>query len=123
MLITDNYDPNCISIIQIEILTNKGLVTIGEGESISYIQDQNGDLYIGSSGTVLRVRHKTALQDLSKVIKPASFSLVAEEDGEISLKASILDNAPSPYIPEVTDRKFKDVADIISIRGHEGALI
>jgi hypothetical protein len=46
-----------------------------------------------------------------------------EEDGEISLKASILENEPSPFIPQATDRKFRDVADIISVRGHEGALI
>jgi len=57
------------------------------------------------------------------VIKPASFSLVVEDDGEISLKATILGDSSIPFVPEATDRTFQNVADIVSVRGHEGDII
>ena len=123
MIIIESYDPNCISTKRIIISTNKGLVTIGESEPISYTRDKNGDLYLGTSQTVLRVSHKTAFQDLSRVIKPATFSLVVEDDGEISLKATIMGDSSIPFIPEVKDRTFQNVADIVSVRGHEGAIL
>jgi hypothetical protein len=122
MIIIESIDPNAVCVKTVEVLTNKGLVTIGESEALSYVQDLDGNLYIGSDGTVLRVTHKTSFQDLSKVIKPAAFSLIVEEDGEISLKATIEDHK-DPYIPSISDRKFKNVADIVSIRGLEGVLI
>jgi hypothetical protein len=122
-LIVQSIDPNAVCIKGIEVLTSRGLVTLGESEPISYTQDKSGNLYIGSNGTVLLVSHKTALLDLSKVIKPATFSLVVEDDGEISLKATILGDISSPYIPEGEDREFQDVASIISVRGCEGALL
>ena len=122
MLTIVSEEPNSVCTKQILISTSKGVLTLGEGEPISYRLNHDRYFYLGSSGTVLRVAHKTSFQDLAKVIKPATFSLVVEDDGEITLKATIEEHNGS-YETSMTRKQFTKVADIISVRGQEGVLL
>jgi hypothetical protein len=74
-------------------------------------------MFIGNGGTVLQLEHDTALGDFLRMISPATFQLIAEDDGEMSLCATLVDQQ---VVPSEIDEHFENVARIISIRPFEG---
>jgi len=110
-IVLENNHPSYIVTNTIEISTDKGPVVLFESEPIALSTDSEDNLYIGDGGTVLKIVDKTALHDLYSNISPASFGLVLEEDGEISLKATLTEGAP-----QLRAGSFSGVAAISSIR-------
>jgi len=110
-IILENNNPKYVVTNAIEIITDRGPVVLFESEPISLSRDSEDNLYIGDGGTVLKLVDKTALHDLFTNISPASFGLILEEDGEISLKATLTKEAP-----ELKDGSFGSVATVSSIR-------
>ena len=118
VLVTEMNDPNCIAIRSFEVTTDKGIVLIGESEPCAFVTDSDGNTFIGNGGTVLQVEHNTALTDILKMISSATFRLVIEDEGEMSLCATLVE--PRQVVPSKIERRFSDVAKIISIRPFEG---
>ena len=110
-IILQNNQPKYVVTNTIEIFTDRGIVALFESEPVSISRDSEGNVYIGDGGTVLKVSHKTALQELFANISPAMFGLILEEDGEISLKATLTNDPPEPKAGS-----FSDVAAVTSIR-------
>jgi hypothetical protein len=118
MLIVEMNDPTFVVIRSFEVSTDKGTVMIGESEPCSFVSDPDGNTFIGNGGTVLHVQHNTAFSDLSNMISPATFQLVVEDSGEMSLCATLVE--PRQVVPSKIERRFDNVARIISIRPFEG---
>jgi methyl coenzyme M reductase subunit C-like uncharacterized protein (methanogenesis marker protein 7) len=118
MLIVEMNDPGFVAIRSFEISTEKGTIVIGESEPCSFVSDPDGNAFIGNGGTVLHVQHNTALLDIFNMISPATFKLIAEDSGEMSLCATLVE--PRQVVPSRIERRFNDVAKIISIRPFEG---
>jgi hypothetical protein len=114
MLIIEMSDPQFVVIRSFEVSTDKGIVVIGESEPCSFVSDPDGNTFIGNGGTVLQVEHNTALSDIFSMISPATFKLIAEDSGEMSLCATLVE--PRQVVPSRIDSSPKDVAKIISIR-------
>jgi hypothetical protein len=112
-------DPGFVAIRSFEITTDKGTVVIGESEPCSFVSDPDGNAFIGNGGTVLQIEHGTALSDVTGMISPATFKLVAEDSGEMSLCASLIE--PRQITPMRVEKRFSDVAKITSIRPFEVA--
>jgi hypothetical protein len=119
VLTIEMNDPKFVVTQSFEVVTDRGTILIMESEPCSFVFDPDGDIFIGNGGTVLRVEHTTALTDLLSMISPATFQLVAEEDGEVSLCATLVE-PKQVFLPSETDEHFSDVARIVSIRPFEG---
>jgi len=118
MIMTEMNDPGFVVTKSMEINTDKGTILIGESEPFSFVSDPDGIVFIGNGGTVLQVEHNTALADIQAMISPAEFKLIAEESGEMSLCATLVESRQ--VAPSRIERHFQDVAKIISIRPFEG---
>ena len=113
MIITEMNDPDFVVIKSFEVTTDRGAVVIMESEPCSFVFDPEGNIFLGNGGTVLQLEHHTALGDFLSMIKPATFQLIAEDDGEMSLRATLVNKQ---VFPSEADGDFDDVARIVSIR-------
>jgi hypothetical protein len=118
MIITEMNDPGFVVTQSFEVTTDRGILLIGESEPCSFVSDPDGNTFIGNGGTVLQVEHNTALADIQTMISPAEFKLIVEESSEVSLCATLVE--PRQVVPSKTERRFSDVAKIISIRPFDG---
>lgn len=118
MITTEMNDPRFVVTRSMEITTDKGILLIGESEPCSFVSDPDGSMFIGNGGTVLQVQHNTSLADIKTMISPAEFKLVVEDNGEVSLCATLVE--PRQVAPSRVEKRFNDVAKIIAIRPFEG---
>ena len=118
IITTEMNDPNFVVIQSFEVTTDRGVILIGESEPCSFVIDSHGNTFIGSGGTVLQFEHDTARTDIVSMISPAMFQLIAEDDGEMSLCATLIES--QKVVPSPVERHFSDVAKIISIRPFGG---
>ena len=118
VLITEMNDPGFVVIRTFEVITDRGTIVIGESEPCAFVSDPDGYVFIGNGGTVLKVEHNTALADIQAMISPAEFKLVVEDSGEMSLCATLVE--PRQVAPSRIERRFNNVAKIISVRPFEG---
>jgi uncharacterized protein (UPF0262 family) len=113
-------DPGFVAIRSFEVVTDRGAILIMESEPCSFVFNLDGNMFIGNGGTVLQVEHDTALADILNMISPATFQLVAEDGGEMSLRATLIE--ARKVVPSGTERHFSNVAKIISVRPFERAM-
>jgi hypothetical protein len=116
MITIEMNDPKFVAIQSFEVTTNRGVILIAESEPCSLVSDSDSNVFLGNGGTVLQIKHNTGLVDILSMLSPATWDLVVEDSGEISLRAAL----KGPVGPSKTEKRFDDVADIISIRPFGG---
>jgi hypothetical protein len=114
MLVIEMSNPNSVAIQSFEVTTDRGTVVVSEGEPCSLVIDHDGHVCLGNGGTVLRVEHNTGRTDLLKMLSPAEFGLVVEDDGEVSLCATLTGDFKR------SESRFDNVVNVISIRPFGG---
>lgn len=121
-LITYHDDPNYVATKSFMLNTERGSVYIEEADPVSVMKNEEGNVFFGNNGTVLQIKNKTTLSDLLNRIRPATFRLGVEEDGEMCLvatiqedKSALLDNIKLSEMP------FPDVCGVDSIRDTIGS--
>lgn len=116
MITIEMNDPKFVAIQSFEVTTDRGTILIAESEPCSFVSDQDNNVFLGNGGTVLQIRHNTALNDILSMLSPAKWGLVAEDSGEMSLCATL----DGPTGPSKIEKRFDDVANVISIRPFGG---
>jgi hypothetical protein len=116
-LVTYHDEPNYVAIKDFVLSTPRGNIYIESADAVSLSKNKDGDLFFGNSGTVIEIKTKTALSDLLSRVRPASFNLGVEEDGEMCLVATIHEGKTAllDHI-KLVDIPFADVCNVDSIR-------
>jgi hypothetical protein len=126
MLIIENKAPNFVAIENFIMYTFNGEIIVEEGEPLD-LRSRSGIIVYGSEGTVLEFTNKTTINDLLERVEPASFELKLEEDGELSLVASIKEHMSdrSNKILEIKDDigQVSEVIAVTAIRSFKGELV
>lgn len=84
-------DPKFVAKKDLVLHTPRGEVYIEEGSPVGLLKTEDGHIHLGKTGDVLEFSNDTLISDLLENCQPATFELAVDEEGDSSIKPTLLE--------------------------------